>query len=169
MSSRPDCIFEIHQLWQSGFSRVHSNSCSSCSFEPEIIKIDQSSHNMYRNNMLNFQESTTILNASTKSLETYWIIHVCCPLNWCCLHFDKPLNRKCQAVQTVFFRISKGLCATRSKTPLIGCLSLARLSILCLCLNLPAWFSSRGVILVTHQFDLPASKPATPHRLLITT
>ena len=22
MSSRPDCIFEIHQLWQSGFSRV---------------------------------------------------------------------------------------------------------------------------------------------------
>ena len=22
VSSRPDCIFEIHQLWQSGFSRV---------------------------------------------------------------------------------------------------------------------------------------------------
>ena len=21
-SSRPDCIFEIHQLWESGFSRV---------------------------------------------------------------------------------------------------------------------------------------------------
>ena len=21
--SRPDCIFEIHQLWQSGFSRVY--------------------------------------------------------------------------------------------------------------------------------------------------
>ena len=28
-----DCIFEIHQLWQSGFSRVYSNSCCSCSFE----------------------------------------------------------------------------------------------------------------------------------------
>ena len=42
-----DCIFEIHQLWQSGFSRVYSNSCSSCSFEPEIIKIGQSSHKMY--------------------------------------------------------------------------------------------------------------------------
>ena len=42
--SRPDCIFEIHQLWQSGFSRVYSNSCYSCSFEPEIIKIGQSSH-----------------------------------------------------------------------------------------------------------------------------
>ena len=27
-----DCIFEIHQLWQSGFSRVYSNCCSSCSF-----------------------------------------------------------------------------------------------------------------------------------------
>ena len=22
-----DCIFEIHHLWQSGFSRVYSNSC----------------------------------------------------------------------------------------------------------------------------------------------
>ena len=32
VSSRPDCIFEIHQLWQSGFSRVYSNSCWSCSF-----------------------------------------------------------------------------------------------------------------------------------------
>ena len=39
VSSCPDCIFEIHQLWQSDFSRVYSNSCCSCSFEPEIIKI----------------------------------------------------------------------------------------------------------------------------------
>ena len=37
-SSRPDCIFEIHQLWQSGFSRVYSNCCCSCWFEAEIIK-----------------------------------------------------------------------------------------------------------------------------------
>ena len=34
-----DCIFEIHQLWQSGFSGVYSNSCCSCSFKPEILKI----------------------------------------------------------------------------------------------------------------------------------
>ena len=34
-----DCIFEIHQLWQLGFSRVYSNCCCSCSFETEIIKI----------------------------------------------------------------------------------------------------------------------------------
>ena len=40
VSSRPDCIFEIHQLWQSGPSRADSNSCCSCSFEREIIKID---------------------------------------------------------------------------------------------------------------------------------
>ena len=33
VSWHPDCIFEIHQLWQSGFSRVYSNSCCSCSFE----------------------------------------------------------------------------------------------------------------------------------------
>ena len=64
--SHPDCIFEIHQLWQSGFSRVYSNSCCSCSFEAEIIKVDQSSHKMYSNNIVNFQESMPILNACTK-------------------------------------------------------------------------------------------------------
>ena len=61
-----DCIFEIHQLWQWGFSRVYSNCCYSCWFEPEIIKIGQSSHKMYSNNIVNFQESMTILNACTK-------------------------------------------------------------------------------------------------------
>ena len=38
VSSRPDCIFEIHQLWQSGFNKVYSNCICSCSFEPEIKK-----------------------------------------------------------------------------------------------------------------------------------
>ena len=66
MSWRPDRIFEIHQLWQSGFSRVYSNCCCSCWFESEIIKIGQSYHKMYSNNIVNFQESTTILNACTK-------------------------------------------------------------------------------------------------------
>ena len=66
MSSRPDYIFETHQLWQSGFRRVYSNSCCSCLFEPEIIKISQSSHNLYSNNIVNFQEPSTILNACTK-------------------------------------------------------------------------------------------------------
>ena len=65
-SSRPDCIFEIHLLWQSGFSRVYSNYCCSCSFEPEIIRIGQSSQKMCSNNIVNYQESTTILNAYTK-------------------------------------------------------------------------------------------------------
>ena len=41
-SKESDCIFEINQLRQSGFSRVYSNCCCSCSFEPEIIKIGQS-------------------------------------------------------------------------------------------------------------------------------
>ena len=31
---------------------------------------------MYSNNIVNFKESTTILNAFKKSLETYWIHHV---------------------------------------------------------------------------------------------
>ena len=72
VSSHPDCIFGIHQLWQSGYSRMYSNCCCSCSFKPEIIRIGRSSHKMYSNNILNFQESTTILNSHTlKSLETY--------------------------------------------------------------------------------------------------
>ena len=66
VSWRPDWIFEIHQLWQSGFNRVYSNCCCSCSFEAEIIKIGQSSDKMYNNNIVNFQESTTILNAWQK-------------------------------------------------------------------------------------------------------
>ena len=66
-SKESDCIFEIHQLWQSGFSRVYSNFCWSCSFKTEILKIRQSSHKMYiSNNIVNFQESTTILNACMK-------------------------------------------------------------------------------------------------------
>ena len=68
VSSRPDCIFEIHQRWQSGFSKVYSNSCCSSSFKREIIKIGQSSHKMYSNNKLNFQGSTTILNACKKKV-----------------------------------------------------------------------------------------------------
>ena len=63
-----DCIFEIHQVWQSGFSRVYSNCCCSCSFEGEIIKIGQSSHKMYSSTIHNYQVSTTILNAHTKKV-----------------------------------------------------------------------------------------------------
>ena len=68
VSSRPDCIFEINQLWESGFSGVYSYCCYSCSFEPEIIKIGQSSHKMHGNNILNIQECTTILNACSKKV-----------------------------------------------------------------------------------------------------
>ena len=64
--SRPDCIFDIHQLRQSGFSGVYSNGFCRCSFEPEIIEIGQSSHKMYSKNILNFPVSSTILNACTK-------------------------------------------------------------------------------------------------------
>ena len=66
VSSRQGYIFEIQQLWQSGFSRVYFNCCYSCSSEAEILKISQSSHKMYSNKIVNFQESMTILNASTK-------------------------------------------------------------------------------------------------------
>ena len=78
VSSRPDWIFESHQLWQSGLSRVYSNWCCSCSFEPEIVKIGQSSHKMYNNsnNIMDFQGSTTIYLPVQKSLETYCMHYV---------------------------------------------------------------------------------------------
>ena len=68
VSSRPDCICEIHQLWQSEFSRVYSDSWCNYSFETEIIKIAQSSHKMSSNNILNFQEPTTILDSCAKKV-----------------------------------------------------------------------------------------------------
>ena len=74
VSSRPEWILEIHQLWQSGFSRVYFNCFYNCWFEPEIIKIGQSSHKIYNTNMLNFQESTIILNTHTKK---DWKLSVC--------------------------------------------------------------------------------------------
>ena len=52
VSSRPDYIFEIYQLWQSGFSRLYSNSCCRSTFEPEIVKISQ------QKNILNVQVLT---------------------------------------------------------------------------------------------------------------
>ena len=70
VSWRPDCIFEIPQPWQSGFSRVYSNCCCSCSFEPEIIKIGQSSHKMYSNNILN-------LKCPYKKTKQNWKLIVC--------------------------------------------------------------------------------------------
>ena len=45
---------------------MYSNSYSCCSFKPEIIKIGQSSHKIYSNNIVNFRECTTILNGSRK-------------------------------------------------------------------------------------------------------
>ena len=85
-----DCIFEIHLLWLSGFSWVYSNSCCSCSFKPEIIKIGQSSHEMYSNNILNFQESTTILNACTKKSGNL-LNAPPDPLKWWYVVYKKPL------------------------------------------------------------------------------
>ena len=35
VSLRPDCIFEIHHLWQSDFSRVYYNSGCSYSYNPK--------------------------------------------------------------------------------------------------------------------------------------
>ena len=76
VSSRRDCIFEIYQLWQSGFSRVYSNCCGCCSFEAEIIKICQSSHKMYSNNSEFSRVYDNFECPYEKSLETYWMPRV---------------------------------------------------------------------------------------------
>ena len=57
-------------------SRVYSNCCCSCWFEPQTIKIGQSYHNMYSNNIVKSQLSTTILNACTKKSGKLWRHHV---------------------------------------------------------------------------------------------
>ena len=78
-SKVPDCIFEIQQLWQLGFSGAYSNTCCSCSFKPEIIKIGQWSH-MCSNNILNLHASTSVLNACTKKSPEIYRIHLVYPL-----------------------------------------------------------------------------------------
>ena len=71
------CIFDIHQLWQWGFSRVYSNCSCSCSFEAEIIKIGQSSHRMYSNNIMHFEACMIILNDHTKKsyMCSFWWVN----------------------------------------------------------------------------------------------
>ena len=121
VSSRPDCIFEIHQQWQSEFSSVYSNSCCSCSFEAEIIKIGQPSQMMYSNNIVDFQESTTILNAGTKKSgnllnalrSSYNSIYLCLfeiTLNWLSLKFPHRFQ-----LYRVFFFINN-FCANQFKS-----------------------------------------------------
>ena len=76
VSSHLDSISEIHQLWKSGFSRVYSNSWCCCFFEPEIIKIGQSSHKISSNDIQNFQVYDNFKCLYKKSLETHWRHHV---------------------------------------------------------------------------------------------
>ena len=91
---------------QSGFSRVYSKCCCSCSFEPEIIKIDQSSYKMYSNNILTFQESMTILNTCTKKSGNllkvpcmYWLYLSLNNLKWLICHKTNPN----QAIFSILF------------------------------------------------------------------
>ena len=104
-SSCPDCIFEIQHLWQSRFSRVYSNCCCSCSFEREIIKICLSSYKMYTKNIVNFQESTRILNTCTKkSRNLLKAPRIFMP--WC-------LEYKCNIKNKNYFRIFLNIITTK--------------------------------------------------------
>ena len=85
---------------------MYSISCYSCSFEREIIKIGQSSHKMYSNNILNFQESKTIFKCPyEKSQETYGM-HLVSELlkvdtaNWLSCPLKYEVFDKCNASAT---------------------------------------------------------------------
>ena len=97
-SSRPDCIFEIPKLWQSGFSRVYSNSCCSCSFEPDIRKIDLSFPKIHSNKILKFQESTRILNAYSKKV---WKLIVWPSYDFMNLRLHKTIKKALHYIKTI--------------------------------------------------------------------
>ena len=104
-SKLSDCIFDIPQLWQSGFSKVYFNCCCSCPFEPEIIKIGQSSHVMYSNKILNFQESPTIINAHR---EKVWKLIVCTSYTW---------NYIYENLRVAYFSINRRFCLVSLGNP----------------------------------------------------
>ena len=83
---------------------MFSNCCCGCSFEPEIIKIGQSSYEIHSNNILNFQESTIILNAHTKKV---WKLIVCTSYFLFFSNFlTMLLNRKISLKNNEFFNNS---------------------------------------------------------------
>ena len=77
---------------------MYCNCCCSYSFERELIKISQSSHKMYSNKLLNFQESTTILNACTKKSGNLLNTPRTCDKNMSSLNLKILL--KCSTVKT---------------------------------------------------------------------
>ena len=76
---------------------MYSNFCCSCSFKPEIIEIGQSSHKMYSNNIVNFQESTTILNTCTKKSGNL----LNAPRIYCIICENLPYIGRCKLVSII--------------------------------------------------------------------
>ena len=76
---------------------MYSNCCCRYLFENEIIKIGLSSHKIYNNDIVNFQESTIILNACTKKsgnlliapricIYAYICIYMCVCVKYACMY-----------------------------------------------------------------------------------
>ena len=95
VSSRQDCIFEIHMSWQSGFSRVYSNCCCGCSFEAEIIKIGLSSHKMYSNKLSRVYDNLKCLHKKV------WNHVIDGPFSWGCKIYWLHLCRRLSLPQQV--------------------------------------------------------------------
>ena len=69
---------------------------------------------------------------------------------------ERHILRERTSSSHIFSRKPGGVNASSSETPLIDCVSHARLRFSALCLNLTAWFSLSDPLLVTHLFDLSA-------------
>ena len=108
---------------------MYSNCCCSCLFELEIIKISQSSHKMYSNNILNFQESMAILNACTKKsgnllnaprIYQWTGLNLQSPEDFTLKHFNQTPKYKSKTWCPLKVRLGKhqkAVCQTEIKNP----------------------------------------------------
>ena len=107
-SKLSDYIFEIYQaVTTQAFSRVYSNCCCRCSFESEIIKIGQSSHKVYSNNILNSRVYDNFKCPSKKSLETYCMHLVYIYVQFICILL-KSTNQKWQNIRLLIVLLTTG-------------------------------------------------------------
>ncbi len=133
---RSSKVSDCHSWWiskmQSAISRVYSNCCCSCWFEPEIIEIGQSSHKMYSNNIVNFQASKTILNACTKKVWKAPLLDISRVYSNCCcsLHLKPEIIKIDQSSHKMY---SNKILNFQASTTLLN--SLLRLQ--CTCCNVP--------------------------------
>ena len=134
--------------------------------------IKQSSNFIYRFGDLNYNSTDTKRNTFLSKYISHFIPERG-PTVCCCLRdrWRRHILREGTSCP-IPFSGSQGVPTLASpcklvRDDLIGCVSLARLQFFPLCLNLTAWFSSRGLLPVTHLL-YPSALIALPCLLLTT-